>query len=232
MINFKKGPALSLHQVNYLGKAKTDEGIVAGMVVTINGQGQVVSITVNNPGVGYGAGTTVTLGTDYKGAIGAQGTTGSQGVQGIIGTQALQGALQQQNAQQVINQGIQNYATAQQYPLMQLGTMSNMLRGLPMQSQTTQMYQAQPTATQQAIGLGGTAAMLGTAFGAGAGKKEGGIMAIKKTKAKETMGSKSMGGVKTAAPSRDGIAQKGKTKGTHVKMSGNTIGNGPLVHTK
>ena len=55
--------------------------------------------------------------------------------------------------------------------------MSNMLRGLPMQSQTTQMYQAQPTATQQAIGLGGTAAALGAAFGTG--KKEGGIIGMK-----------------------------------------------------
>ena len=29
-----------------------------------------------------------------------------------------------------------------------------------------------------------------------------------------------MGSVRTAAPSRDGIASKGKTKGTQVKMSG------------
>ena len=33
MINFKKGPALSLHQVNYVGKPGADQGIVAGMVV-------------------------------------------------------------------------------------------------------------------------------------------------------------------------------------------------------
>ena len=31
-----------------------------------------------------------------------------------------------------------------------------------------------------------------------------------------------MGAVKTAAPSRDGVASKGKTKGTMVKMSGST----------
>lgn len=37
--------------------------------------------------------------------------------------------------------------------------------------------------------------------------------------------------VKTAAPSRDGIASKGHTKGTHIKMAGNTIGTGPLVNT-
>ena len=31
-----------------------------------------------------------------------------------------------------------------------------------------------------------------------------------------------MGSVRTAAPSRDGVASKGKTKGTMVKMSGST----------
>jgi hypothetical protein len=49
--------------------------------------------------------------------------------------------------------------------------------------------------------------------------KEGGkIMATKNngiTTAK-------MGSVRTAAPSRDGVATKGKTKGTMVKMSGST----------
>ena len=101
--------------------------------------------------------------------------------QGIIGTQAQQGATEQAQQQQIINQAIQNYATAQQYPLLQLGTMSNMLRGLPMQASTTSIYQAQPTATQQAIGLGGTAAALGAAFGGSStGKKEGGIIAMRK----------------------------------------------------
>jgi len=42
MINFKKGPALSLHQTNYIGKAKLNEGVVAGMVVSINATGEVV----------------------------------------------------------------------------------------------------------------------------------------------------------------------------------------------
>lgn len=46
MINFKKGPALSLHQVNYLGKAKANEGIVAGMVVTIDANGEAVKPTI------------------------------------------------------------------------------------------------------------------------------------------------------------------------------------------
>jgi len=36
------------------------------------------------------------------------------------------------------------------------------------------------------------------------------------------MTSAKMGSVKTAAPSKDGVATKGKTKGTMVKMSGST----------
>jgi hypothetical protein len=46
-----------------------------------------------------------------------------------------------------------------------------------------------------------------------AGMKKGG-----KTKKMATGGMTSMGAVRTAAPSRDGIASKGKTKGTMVKM--------------
>jgi hypothetical protein len=58
--------------------------------------------------------------------------------------------------------------------MLQLGVMSNMLRGLPMQSQTTQMYQAQPSTLQQGIGALGAA---GSLYGAGAfGRKEGGTI--------------------------------------------------------
>ena len=35
-----------------------------------------------------------------------------------------------------------------------------------------------------------------------------------------TKGASKMGAVKTAAPSKDGVATKGKTKGTMVKMAG------------
>jgi hypothetical protein len=36
--------------------------------------------------------------------------------------------------------------------------------------------------------------------------------------------------VRTAAPSRDGLAEKGKTKGKVITMGGNTVGNGPIVN--
>lgn len=102
-------------------------------------------------------------------ALGQLGSSELQGQEGILGIQNQMGAAQQAQQQQIINQGIQNYATAQQYPMMQLGLMSNMLRGLPMQATTTQSYQAQPSALTQGIGALGTAAGAYKAFGAKGG---------------------------------------------------------------
>lgn len=88
---------------------------------------------------------------------------------GLMGQQMDVGTKQQQYEQARLNQVIQDYATQQQYPFIQLGTLSNMLRGLPMQASTTQMYQAQPSFLQQGIGLAGAGANLYQAF-----KAEGG----------------------------------------------------------
>jgi hypothetical protein len=116
----------------------------------------------------------------YSGALNAANTLGNLGQNqygqqmGILEGQNRFGLQQQQMEQAKINQGISDYATAQQYPMLQLGMMSNMLRGLPMQSQTTQMYQAAPSYLQQ--GIGGIGA-LGSLYGSGAlGKKEGGVI--------------------------------------------------------
>jgi hypothetical protein len=49
-----------------------------------------------------------------------------------------------------------------------------------------------------------------------AGMKKGGM------KKMASGGMTSMGAVRTAAPSRDGVASKGKTKGTMIKMAGNS----------
>jgi len=94
-----------------------------------------------------------------------------QAQQGIANLQSQFGAQQQSQEQQKINQSIQDYANAQQYPLMQLGTMSNMLRGLPMQAQTTQQYVAAPNALTQGIGTAGAAASIYNAT-----KAEGGVI--------------------------------------------------------
>jgi hypothetical protein len=74
--------------------------------------------------------------------------------QGVAQTQMQAGTAEQQQQQNIINQGIQNYATAQQYPQQQLSFMNAMLRGLPTQSTTTQQYQAAPSTLNQITGLG------------------------------------------------------------------------------
>ena len=103
------------------------------------------------------------------GTLGQLGTQDLAAQQSILNLQNTMGGQQQAQEQSKINQQIQDYAIQQQYPMMQLGFMSNMLRGLPMQSQTTQLYQAQPSTLQQGIGLLGAGASL-----YGAGRAEGG----------------------------------------------------------
>ena len=94
--------------------------------------------------------------------------------QGILGTQNQLGAADTAAQQAIKNQDIQNFATAQQYPYMQLGLMNSMLRGLPMQQSSTAMYQAPPSALTQVAGLGtaglGAAAMYNQATKAGGGE--------------------------------------------------------------
>jgi hypothetical protein len=107
--------------------------------------------------------------TQAAGALGQIGGAQFGAEKDIIGLQSQMGAQQQQLEQQKINQAIQDYAIAQQYPFMQLGLMNAMLRGLPLQTQTTQLYQAQPSTLQQGIGLVGAGASL-------FGKKEGGTV--------------------------------------------------------
>lgn len=104
---------------------------------------------------------------------------------GIYGAQSTAGGQQQALEQAKINQAMQDYANAQQYPLMQLGTMSNMLRGLPMQASTTNQYAASPNPLSQAIGTIGAGASIynaynptarGAAGGEVKGYAKGGIM--------------------------------------------------------
>jgi hypothetical protein len=100
----------------------------------------------------------------YGQAVGAGTALGQMGgqqlaaQQGIVGLQNQMGGQQQQQQQNYINQAIQNYAMQQQYPQQQLAFMSGLTRGLPLQTGTTQSYQAAPSAISQLSGLGLTAA--------------------------------------------------------------------------
>lgn len=109
---------------------------------------------------------------------------------GLTQLQNQFGAQQQALEQAKINQQIQDYATAQQYPMMQLANMNALTRGLPMQSATTQIYQAPPSIGSQLAGAGMAAyglSQLGSSnfggTGAVAGKAKGGPIKEKKAPA-------------------------------------------------
>lgn len=90
------------------------------------------------------------------GQLGQLGQTQYGQKVGNIQMQQQAGAQQQALEQAKINQQIQDYGMGQQYAMMQLGNMSNLLRGLPMQSTTAQSYQAAPSSLSQIAGLGTT----------------------------------------------------------------------------
>ena len=104
-------------------------------------------------GAGYGM-QGLQTGLQAAGQLGQLGQTQYGQQLGNVNLQNQMGAQQQAQQQGILNQQIQNYAMAQQYPQQQLAFMSNMLRGLPMQSTTTNMYQAAPSNVSQLAGLG------------------------------------------------------------------------------
>jgi hypothetical protein len=99
---------------------------------------------------------------------------------GINQLQNQYGAQQQALEQSKINQQVQDYATAQQYPMLQLANMSALTRGLPMQSATTQIYQAPPSIGSQLAGLGTAAYGLSQMGAQTAAKAKGGQIKEKK----------------------------------------------------
>jgi len=96
---------------------------------------------------------------------------------------------------------------------------------------------AKKAGVPQSVGKEFTTADKGRKFSKGgdtmASKMNPGFMAMmakKKGTSKMAAGgsvkASSMGKVKTAAPSKDGVAVKGKTKGTQIKMAGSGVPNG------
>lgn len=119
---------------------------------------------------GYG------LANQAAGQLGQLGTQQLAAEQGIISLQNQLGGQQQSQQQRIIDNAINNYAMAQNYPQQQLAFYNSMIRGYATPTTSTSQYQAAPNAWSQAAGLGATA--LG-AYGASGGfkaAKKGGIM--------------------------------------------------------
>jgi len=87
-------------------------------------------------------------------ALGSQGqnlygqTTGNINLQNALGTQ------QQQQVQNLLNVGTQNYTAEQNYPYKNIGFMSDIVRGSPISQTGSTVYQAPPSTLSQVAGLG------------------------------------------------------------------------------
>ena len=90
----------------------------------------------------------------------------------ILNAQNAAGTQQQQYNQGIINQDVLNYQNAVNQPYLAAGTMSDLIRGTPVNNTTTMTYQAQPSIGTQLGGALGSAASLYKAVGA----KNGGII--------------------------------------------------------
>ena len=88
-------------------------------------------------------------GTNLANIAGAQTQTGL----GINAAQAAAGATQQQNQQNILNQAMANYNTAQTYPMTQLAQLESLYTGAP-QNITSSTYSAAPSTVSQLANLG------------------------------------------------------------------------------
>jgi len=112
------------------------------------------------------------------GTLGDLGTSQLAADTSILGTQNTMGAQQQAQQQNIINQAVSNYATAQQYPYQLLNQYNALVQGYAAPTASSTTYQAAPSAISQIGGLGATA--LGALGSTGAFKKKGGVIKEKK----------------------------------------------------
>jgi len=88
------------------------------------------------------------------GQLGNLGTQQLAAQRDIIGTQNQMGALQREREQNIINQAVQNFAQAQENPMLRLNQFNALLRGYAQPGTTTTQYQAAPPLASQLVGAG------------------------------------------------------------------------------
>jgi hypothetical protein len=96
------------------------------------------------------------MGLQGYSALGSQGQNlYGQNIENI-GLQNQLGTQQQQQTQNLLNVGQQNYAAEQNDPYKKIGFMSDVVRGAPMSGLGSNVYQAPPSIVSQGLGLAST----------------------------------------------------------------------------
>ena len=159
------GQRINAGQLGLAGAGMGIQGQKVGIEGAATGiQGAGVGVQGAQAGIqGVNAATAANqMGLSGYGQVGNQGVNlaniGNQQLgaqQGIIGFQSQMGGMQQQQAQNIINAAMNQYDRSQAYPYQQIGFISNILRGTPVQGTgSEQMYQAAPNPWSQVAGLG------------------------------------------------------------------------------
>ena len=117
--------------------------------------------------------------TGYS-ALGAQGQNLYNQNVGNITLQNQLGTQQQQNAQNILNTGYQDWLTAQQYPQTQMDTLQSYIRGTPLNTVGSSTTTAAPSTVSQIAGLGTAAAGMYGMYNKAQGNKKGGVIKAKK----------------------------------------------------
>lgn len=112
-------------------------------------------------------------------ALGSQGQNLYGQTTGNIGLKGQYGGQQQQQVQNLLNVGQQNYAAEQNYPYKQIGFMSDIVRGAPMSGLGSTLYQAQPSMLNQVAGLATAGAGAYGAYNKATGNAKGGAIKSK-----------------------------------------------------
>ena len=171
------GTALQGGQLGLSGIGQAMAGQQAGLA-GLQQAGQLYGLGMQGAGVGLSGLGAAQAGYGLSGQMGAQlgniATAQQQADIQRLGLQREIGAEQQAREQGMINQAIQDYAMAQQYPFQQLAGYSGLLRGYATPTTTVSQYQAAQSPLTQFAGAGTSLAGLGQIVGMG--KKEGGTV--------------------------------------------------------
>ena len=168
------GTALEGLQGGMQGAGVGLQGVNTQLAGTAQGmQGAQVGLQgVSGAQAGYG------LANQAAGQLGQLGAQQLAAQTDILGLQNQIGGQQQSQEQQMINQGIQNFAQAQENPMQRYNQLNALVRGYAVPGSTTTQYQAAPSLVSQAAGLG--MAGYGLSQLSGARKAKGGRIKEKK----------------------------------------------------
>jgi hypothetical protein len=151
------------------------------------GYGQNMTAAANRAQYGQAANQLQEQANQYGAGFGLQAlNAGMQGMQNygnlsglynnqqmnIANAQNQMGQQAQGYQQQQLTQNYNDFLNQQNFPFQQIGQMSNVLRGMPLNQQTQAVYQQAPSLASQAAGFGTAAIGAANLFG----KAEGGII--------------------------------------------------------